>query len=657
MRIGTAAGKQEIGHRGRKSLKIKETAPGSVHDRRRLEIGLSAVVFLGLFVYLWKGIEPHLLYYGFGVFTAYPIVFVDRSLLCAAFSTPSGPVGVLDALLAQSYSHSLSGALVIAVILGAVLLGIRRLLQFGRAEKFRDLAWIPLLLALTIYNNYYENPLRTLLGVGLSIWTAILYNALPARTSAGRAGSFLVLFGLAYYLAGASAFVFAGIACLTEALLHRRFRLATAQAILATGGAFVLGSLVFGLGPQSVYTAGTPWDPGKALKLSPLANWLTLVLHAFVPSLILVAFLGQTLLEAEKGRAHAQGTPVPVGKARRIPWPQADSHAGVVLRLLAVAVTAILCLAFTRTHAHYERALHYHAQRRDWNRVLALADWMIQGKHRFTRTGVFDINRALAHQGRLGSRLCAFPQSDINTLFIDFNDMPGRVKHVKLLELYLDLGCLNAAEKNAYELLAQEGPSPVVLEALVRIHLAKGQYEPARVAFHALQKSVGGREYVRRWQPIVADPALAATDPLIQSWRRVRLTRDGTSIAISPEAIKNLLEATPNHRLAFEYLMACHLLRNERAELIDWLPLLESLGYTQLPRHYAEAVLVQSLMTGTPANTHGWTIDPNLQRQFWEIRNIVTESRGNNQIVYDTLVPTYGDTYMFYSMFNLCGLK
>ena len=103
--------------------------------------------------------------------------------------------------------------------------------------------------------------------------------------------------------------------------------------------------------------------------------------------------------------------------------------------------------------------------------------------------------------------------------------------------------------------------------------------------------------------------------------------------------------------------MACHLLRNERAELINWLPLLKSLDYTQLPRHYAEAVLVQSLMTGTPANTHGWTVDPDLQHQFWEIRNIVTESCGDSLIVYDTLVPTYEDTYMFYSMFNLCGLK
>jgi len=238
-----------------------------------------------------------------------------------------------------------------------------------------------------------------------------------------------------------------------------------------------------------------------------------------------------------------------------------------------------------------------------------------------------------------------------------FDDMPGRVKHAKLLELYLDLGCLNAAEKNAYELLAQEGPSPHILEALVRVHLAKGQHEPARVAFQALRNCVGCRRYVRRWQLIMDDPTLAESDPLIQSWRKMRSTRDDTSISITPTLLQNLLEANPGHRLAFEYLMAWHLLRNERAELIGRLPLLKPLGYTQLPRHYAEALLVHSLRTGTPLDTQGWAINPNLQEQFWEIRRIVTDSRGDDRVVYETLVPKYGDTYMFYSMFNLCGLK
>ncbi len=629
-------------------------------DHRRLESCLSAVLFLGLFVYLWKGIEPHLLYYGFGVFTAYPVVAWEGSFLRATFRTPGGPVRLLAALLAQSYSHAWLGALAVAAILGVLWLGIRRLLRSGQAGRFRDLAWVPLLLALMIYSDYYEDPLPVLLTVGLSVWTAILYGALGARTSRMRAGWFLALLGVLYYLAGASALVFAAITCLTEALLHRRIKLALAQMVLAIGVLFVLGRFVFGLEPQAIYAAGTPWDPAKPLKFFPVANWLALALHFFVPSLMLVALAGEALLEADAKRSTRRGSRKeghqPVRAAQQTGGRPVGARAWVAVRLLAVAVTMALCLLVSRTQAHDERALHYYAQQRDWDRVLALAHRM-RGRHRFTRSGVFDINRALAHMGRLGSELFAFPQDDLKTLYLRFDDMSGRLTRAKSLELYLDLGCLNAAQENAYELLAHEGPSPPVLDALVRIHLAKGQYEPARVFFQALRQYAGSRRYVHRWGPILADPARADADPLLQSWRRAQPTRDDTSLGISPVALRNLLQDKPDHRLAFEYLMACMLLRDERGELISRLPLLRPLGYQQLPRHYAEAVLVQSLKAGTPADAPGWTIDPDVQRQFWEIRRIVTESRGNDQMLFATLAPRYGDTYMFYSMFHLCGLK
>jgi hypothetical protein len=628
-------------------------------DNSRLESCLSAGIFLGLFIYLWKGIEPHLLYYGFGVFTAYPIVSWEGPFLRATFSTPGGPIRALAALLAQTYSQAWLGALTIAVALGALFLGIQYLLRTGRAGRLRDLAWIPLLLALTIY-NYYENPLPVLLAVGLSVWSAILYDALPVKTPYGRTGLFLVLICMVYCLAGASVFVFAAITCLTEALRHRKLMLVLMQIALTVGGVVILGWLVFGLGPKAIYTAGTPWDPDKPLTFSPLADWFAFVLHIYVPSLILVVFLGGVLLEAEARRDTRQGRrkggPPFVRTAKPTHWPQRGSRAWVGLRMLLVAVTFILCMMLSRTPLHNERALHYHAQQRDWNRVLALAGRM-RGKHLFTRSGVFDINRALAHQGRLGSELCTFPQDDFKALFMSFDDMSGRLTRAKSLELDLDLGCLNAAEKDAYELLAQEGPSPPLLDALVRIHLAKGQYESARIIFQALRKYVGCRQYVRRWQAILADHAQTETDPLLQSWRRVKPARDDTSVGISPVALRNLLEDNPGHRLAFEYLMACILLRNEYGELIKRLPLLKPLGYKQLPRHYAEALLVHSLQTGTPVDAHGWTIDPDVQRKFWEIRRIVTDLHGNDQIVFDTLMPKYGDTYMFYSMFRQCGLK
>jgi len=635
---------------------VEESRP----ERRGLEPWLRGVIFLGLFFYVWQGVGPHLLYYGFGVFTAYPIFSLEGSFLRSTLSTPGGILGALAALLAQSYRIGWLGAATITVALGVLFLGIQHLLRSMRAGKFRDLAWVPVLLALTIYNHYYENPLPAILAVGLSIWAAILYGALAVRTLPGRAGLFLALFAGLYYMAGAVALVFAAIACLTEALLDRKITLAIVQAVLAAGGAFVIGSFVFGLEPRAVYTTGTPWDPSHAVRFSPLSSWLAFVLHVFAPSLILVVLLGQVLIRAEAGRRRRrdgrEGNPQVAAKPRRTGRWRADSRVWIGVRMLLVAVTMALCVVFSWTHVRCERMLHYYAQHREWDEVLALAGRM-HGRQPFTRSGVFDINRALAHRGRLGSELCAFPQSDTKTLFLDFDDMAGRLRHAKLLELYLDLGCLNAAEKNGYELLDHEGSSPPVLESLIRIHLAKGQYESAQVVFRALQKCVGCRAQIRRWRDVVADPTLAQTDALVRAWRQAGFRRDYASTGISVVMLKRLLQDVPHHRLAFEYLMACYLLKHQRVELVKHLPLLRPLGYRQLPRHVAEALLVHSLETRTPVNAQGWAIDADLQRQFREIRGVVARAQGDHQAAFNTLVPKYGDSYVFYSMFNVCGGK
>ena len=158
--------------------------------RRGVEPGLVAVVFLGLFVYAWKGIQPHLLYYGFGVFTAYPVFSWEGSFLRTAFRTPGGPLNALVALLAQTYRSPSLGALAIVVVSGTLFAGAQRLLRSIQGGRLRDFAWIPAILALMIYNRY-EDPLPTLLAMSLSAWMAVLYIAIPKNTLTARTGVFL----------------------------------------------------------------------------------------------------------------------------------------------------------------------------------------------------------------------------------------------------------------------------------------------------------------------------------------------------------------------------------------------------------------------------------------------------------------------------------
>jgi hypothetical protein len=621
-------------------------------DRRRLEFWFWAVIVLGLFAYVWQGIGTHLLYHGFGVFTAYPALSWEGSFLRTSLVTPGGVVASLAALLAQMYRIPVPGALIITAALAVLALGMRRLLHSVQADRLRDLAWLPALLALAIYNQY-DDPLPILVAIGVSLWMAILFGWIPAKTLPIRMGAFLVLFSLTYHVAGATALLFAFLVCLIEALTRRRVVVALAQTVLACGGAHVLGRFLYDLSPVGAYTVGTPWDSVRNWGFSPLSDRLAMGLYALAPSLLLLGFLARVVTANRKSAR----PPRKAKDAQRISPSNTDARLAFGLRLFLVAGAGALCLAVSRNHLHNERALHYWASQRDWDRVIAMAHRM-RGRGAFTPSGVFDINRALAHRGRLGEELCVYPQDETRTLFLSFENMAGRFQHAKLIELYLDLGCPNAAEKNAYELLDNEGPSPHVLEAMVRIHLVKGQHESARIAFEALRKHAGCGVSVRRWRDVIADPALAQADPRIQAWRQAQGTENHAVAGVSFESmLKGLLQEKPGHRLAFEYLMAHFLLKHQRAEFIGFLPLLRPLGYAKLPRQYAEAMLVYALETKKPMDEQGWTIEPAVHAQFREIMSVVRNARGNTQAVFDTLAQRYGDSYTFYSMFNICGVK
>ncbi|MDI6450910.1 DUF6057 family protein [Anaerobaca lacustris] len=616
-------------------------------DRLRWERWLWAGLFLGLFVYVWMGIRPQWLHSGFGVFVAYPVFSWESAFLRSALSVPGGPLNALAALLAQTYRSPSLGALAIVAVSGVLFGGVLCLLRSMRAARLRDLAWVPAIVASMIYSRY-DDPLPALLALGLSIWMAVLYQVVPMRTLPVQAGVFGVLFALAYWWAGAAAFVFAGVVCLIEALQHRKTLAAIVQVVLAGGAAIVLGRFIFGLEPRAIYSVGTLWDSSGRFEFAAFSHSLIVVLYAFVPALVLTVSLGRVLAGVQRRSC----VPARQGERGRSPY-----LLWTVARVLAVIVTTAVCLMVSRNHLRDERALHHYAQQRDWEQVVALAHRM-RGKRPFTRSGVFDTNRALAHLGRLGDELCAYPQDETRTLFLGFDAMFGRFQHAKLLELYLDLGCPNAAEKNAYELLDNEGPSPYVLEAMVRIHLAKGRHESARIAFEALRKYAGSGRYIRQWQDVITDPAKADSHPLVRAWRRAQATTDHAVAGIAFEPLlRRLLHDTPDHRLAFEYLMAHFLLKHQRAAIVSGLPLLAPLGYTRLPHHYAEAVLVHSLETKAPPDMRGWTIDPEVNDRFRQIRAAVQNARGDNQAVFDTLAARYGDTYTFYSLFNVCGVR
>ncbi len=615
---------------------------------------LVAVLFAALFVYLWKAIEPHLLYYGFGVFSEFPQFSWETTFLKARLCTPGGPINLLTGFLAQWYYQPWLGAVILVTSLWVLFAGTRRVLRrLGQGRGLLPAFAAPLLAVMVL--NRYDHPLQAVLAVSVSAWLAAVYLSLSVTGVWLGAVAFVLLNGLCYAVAGGTSIVFALTVCLAEGLSRRQTVRTATFAVLAVASTLVIGTGVFSLDAARAFTIATCLDPAMMAGLARTSRLLIWGLYAFIPLAVLGVIGWQAIIRrslARRGKKATASSPAGTGdQGRWLAWLR-DSLPWVVSIGLC-----ILCALDRQTGAKYRLAVHDLARRGQWSEVLRLADEM-RGRCAYTPACLFDVDRAMAHLGRMGEDMFKYPH-DIRALaFLASDELRLQLRFAKLFDLHFDLGDLNAAEQDAYELLEIQGPSPFILEALARVHMAKGELAAARVVLKALQRSPAYRETASRWLEDMKEPFRLAADVNVASGRRWRRQTDHEVRLVSYDQILlDLLRDHPDNRMAFEYLTAYYLLRNMRAELAANLYRVRDLGYGRLPRHYAEAMVVHTNQIRQPIDLQGWSIDPGLTDQLRQITATWTGMGGDRQAAMAALAPRFGDTYTFYSIFNLSGVK
>jgi hypothetical protein len=615
---------------------------------------LPGLQLLGLFAYLWLGLGSHLLFYGFGVFCSAPVFIWDRAFLIQTLTMPGEPVRAMAGLLAAGYLYPWLGALILTAAMGLVVLSLRRLFMTLAGRSFADLAWGLPLLALMLLNRC-DDALPDLLGAGLSTGAALLYCRMALGRSLIRAVFCFACCLLLYLLAGGWVLNFAALLGLHALLRDRRGGWALVPALLTAASIYLVGRLWLFLETDDVWLISTPWHPDDRIAFSPLSNRLRAALFLYAPTALLLSALTSSLYARIRPRRQGKTQPDErsgdsAAAPRSAPWNQPG------LRAALVSVILLLGVIGSRSSIRYERLLHYHATLRNWDQVLTVARRM-RGRIALTRAGLFDINRALAHRRELSDRLCAYPQTGSQSLFLSHPDMAQRVQFAKMLELYLDLGDWHAAERNAYELFEYGDSGLYALDAMLRIHRAKGQQTVARMVLGALQKHAGWRGYLRLWREADRLETPAGRGPIVPGQapgRRTNYINYGVTIET---LLARLLRDHPDNGLAFEYLLACCLLERRHAKVVHYLPALRSLGYRQLPRHVAEAVFVHGLLTQTPANHQGWPLDNTIQAAIEDAMAVVQQAGDDSEAAYRQLAPRMGDTYTFYCLFGVCGVR
>jgi hypothetical protein len=112
-----------------------------------------------------------------------------------------------------------------------------------------------------------------------------------------------------------------------------------------------------------------------------------------------------------------------------------------------------------------------------------------------------------------------------------------------------------------------------------------------------------------------------------------------------------LLEDHSDNRMAFEYYMAQTLLDKNIDGFIAQLGRLRELGYSRIPVHYEEAMLVYMSHTDKDIAPEGYTLSRETIGRLSGYLGIINKYGNDRKKAARMLYPEYGGTYWFYLNF------
>lgn len=264
---------------------------------------------------------------------------------------------------------------------------------------------------------------------------------------------------------------------------------------------------------------------------------------------------------------------------------------------------------------------------------------------------------ALAGTGQIGEKLFHYPQrvfTDDPLLFLESTNTNGYVNWFVVLDLAMDLGMVNTAEKIAGEIMENVGPLPDILYRRALIQIAKDNIDAASVYLRRLSRMPVYRRKSQRLLSMLNDKSNLLSEPRIASMRANMDTTDYFLYTINYDQILlNLLESNPKNKTAFDYLISYYLLTGQSGRVAELMHGASTVGYSAVPRLWEEAICFyhaasfdQSGGGSPPSGLQQSTVS-----RFNEIARACMAIGDDNKAA-AKLAPQFGDSYFFYSIFR-----
>lgn len=580
------------------------------------------------FLYVMLRVEPRLGFHGFG-----PQFSWHPTQLKAFAAYPGGPMNLVAGALAQADRLDWLGAGVFTLVCGLAYLLSRWVLHQASGTDPGNLALLPVF-ALLLLENQYGSPALAIGGSFIVVMAATAaYLRLARRfTIAWRVAGAGLVSALVFYLCGLwSAVLFAWVSVVFLGLREKRWTAALLS--LVSAAAFPVGFLLLAdVAPARLlnpWQGRVDWVVTAGLYLS--VGLLTVVLK-WLPRLPSAAAASKQ--ESRRKRAPSGATPFLLHSGAR--------KAAVFLAL--AAGWAGVWLSF-KSNEKMMLAIDYCGSHAQYSQVLALAR---QAKELGPAAESW-LHLALFHTQRLGDDLFTFQNQT------GWEVLPGLSQGLMACRpqsrVLLDLGLVSDAEHLAHEALEIEGNRPDLLYLLAKVNILKERPEAARIFLNVLARMPFETKHAAELRgKLVEDPKLAG-DSELAAIRSRMISADLTHQVFPVDALlSHLLAANPKNRMAFEYLMARHLLNLDMEKLVSRLSQLDSLGFSSVPRHYEEAWLLHQQMQGKRIEIGGREPRVETVERFKRFNEALARQAHQTAEGRASLAHEFGDTFWFYHL-------
>jgi hypothetical protein len=271
---------------------------------------------------------------------------------------------------------------------------------------------------------------------------------------------------------------------------------------------------------------------------------------------------------------------------------------------------------------------------------------------------VHAVDHALCRTGRLGDRLLFYPQAMFSydpLLMLQSTLASGYVNSVVVLDLAMDLGMVNTAEKIAGEIMEKMGPFPDIIHRRALIQIAQGNTDAAAVYLHKLARMPFYRAEAKRLLGLLGNNGSLLSEPRIASMRSNRDTVDYFLFngVDSDVMLRNLLQSNPGNKAAYDYLMTYYLLTHQLDKAAAIAPAAPAFGYAALPRAWEEALClyqsVNSMQASSEVSFSG--LRQETVNRFIEFSQAWLHLE-NDPAAATKLAPAFGDSYFYFSLFR-----